>query len=139
MEENLVGHGILKSKVLLKAQILIRTKILKCPSKKLVLSNSSKEELQKILTDLFDVPVAQGLEDLEQLITQPDTDLIGSSFVQKWSDQGCTKWYGGRVECIQRNKFNKNEYRLCYEDNSFCFLDKEEIIADVIRGDFDIC
>ena len=84
-------------------------------------------------------PVPEEMEDLAQLIAQPDIEFVGQNFIQKWKDEdGVTKWFGGSIKSVQENKFKQNEFELSYEDDSICFLTKEEIIVDIIRGDFDL-
>ena len=128
-----------KAKALLKAQINIRMKILKCePDKenKVPLSRATVVELQRYMINLLNIEEPEQAHDLLDIIAEPES-LIGMLFVHQWIvDDEMSQYDGSIVE------YNKSDgmFTVMYDrETTPTYMSPGELITDVVRGDLELC
>lgn len=138
MEHNLRGFSKTKAMNAVKAQINVRTKMLKCVDvDKIVLGKCSLSELKDYLGIVMHAGMPAAAEDWFDLVCNPRS-LVGCSFIQKWvNENDKVQWFEGEFVALEIQK-KQAYFKANYNDNSVCFLTLPEVIVDIYRGDLDI-
>ena len=128
-----------KAKVLLKAQINIRIKILKCePDKenKVPISKATVAELQRYMINLLNIEEPEQVHDLLDIIAAPES-LIGMLFVHQWIiDDEMSQYDGSIVEYKKADGM----FTVMYDrETTPTYISPAELITDVVRGDLELC
>lgn len=135
IEKALGGMNKTRSLVCLKAQINVRVKILKCcTGEGRVFLKNDVEYLKGSLLKLIHADVSEDVLDVYELLLHPRS-LVGTSFSQRWrSEDSSINWHGGFIVNI-----TEEEFKLEFDDGSFCFFTTDELLVDIIRGDLELC
>ena len=135
MDNNLQNLSNSKAIAAIKAQVQVRIKILNCESS-ILISKASFTELKAVLLVLIHQAVPFEMQDLLEIILDPES-IIGSNFAQRWSEaQGSSIWYNGTFDSCQKTSSGRLDFKIQYEnENTFCYMAPEEFIVDIMRGD----
>ena len=135
LDRNIKGISDTRAIFAMKAQIQVRTQILHCDCT-IVLSKASVSDLQEALLSLMLQAVPTEVQDLLEIILNPQS-VIGNHFAHKWSNEdGTVKWYNGTFVSCQRTTRDQLDFKVSYENETgLCYMAPEEFIVDVLRGD----
>lgn len=134
MEKNMGGKmSKTKSVAMLKCQINVRVKLLKCVApERVLLGKATVPELQAHLRSLWQLPVPAETLDVYNFLCAPEA-LLGVDFTQNWKDaSGIDNWEEGQV-AVQFE--DTGEFRLDFQEGNFCFMEKEEMLVDLLNKD----
>ena len=125
MNDSLKGLSKTKTVNALKAQVQVRMKVLRCePQRKVILGKCSVEELQGLMAETMSIAVPEELHDLYELMLDPRT-MVGSSFSQRWDQDGTMKWYSGEIISCDVTTKGLLDFKVTYNDNSTCYMAPE--------------
>ena len=128
-----------KAKLLLKAQINIRIKVLKCvPDKenKVLLSKATVTDLQRYMVSLLSIEVPEEAHDMIDIIASPES-LVGMLFVHQWIVDDQRLSFDGNI--VEYSKASGMFTILYEEEIDPTYMSPGELITDVVRGDLELC
>ena len=121
------------AKSILKAQINIWTKVLKCAGDQISFTHATVNQLKEHLGKLTGTNIPLESEDLSDIIRDPES-LTGMYIAHQWADETHQRdWYYGQIVKFMNET---SEYKVTYErEETPCYMKPGEIITDIIRGD----
>ena len=124
------------AKSILKAQINIWTKVLKCAGDQISFTHATVDQLKEHLGKLTGAELPLESEDLSDIIIKyrdPES-LTGMYIAHQWADEIHQRdWYYGQIVEFMNET---SEYKVTYErEETPCYMKPGEIITDIIRGD----
>ena len=97
IEDNIKQLSVTSAKSVLKAQINIRTKVLKCPGEHILFTSAMVDELKEHLVKLTRAEIPSDYVTLYNIIRDPMT-LTGLTIKHRWADESkCTHTYNGQI------------------------------------------
>ena len=135
IEDNIRQLSVTSAKSVLKAQINIRTIVLKCTAEHIFFTSATVDEVKEHLVKLTRAEIHSDHVTLYDIIRDPMT-LIGLKIKHRWADESkCTHTYNGQiVEFIK----DTNEFKVLYGSESPCYMKPVEIISDITTGDLSL-
>ena len=123
---------------MLKAQISTRINILKFESDRIATSKATLEELKRHLLHSMTIPIPEEISDLYDLILDP-RKVVGCDFSQRWEEDWTSRWYQGYFVSCSTTERGLLDFEVTYgDDPTVSYLSPEQILVDIIRGDFEL-
>ena len=135
IEDNTRQLSVTSAKSVLKTQINIRTKVLKCTAEHILFTSATVDELKEHLAKLITAEIHSDYMKLYDIIRDPMT-LTGMKIKHRWADESkCSHTYNGQILEFMKET---NEFKVVYGNESPCYMKPGEIITDITTGDLSL-